>query len=348
MQHEKLRDEILEQVQCDSLSYGWLVQMTRLAYSESDFETRTELLVQSLCDLCEQGLIDVGPTERLSKEEPPCPPRPLDDRFKEYWAKHNHLYRYRVVPWTYSATELADRLRKFIARAGEQPDDIGDQFGFWVARRQASNDSAGRELQLQPNAINDRKVKVPRVMVHVETNAEGLQAAFPDTIKLPDAIRKFHEWFDANGMPVSGQLFPIPHDDDDIEWHSGGKRTLGRLGVVLGEDDGSRYCIWQSDDGRQPIVFLPAAGGEACVLAENAVEFLRLVAIGYEDTWNEVYRGEVFAHPPETDDWIHTRFQDWVSETFDVTIPEAGAVIVRTAQAAFPDFAEWWKEHNDL
>ncbi len=170
--------------------------------------------------------------------------------------------------------------------------------------------------------------------MNVHTNAAELATAFPKAIELSADIRKFHEWFEQNGAVIGNGLFPLPHDDADITWHSGGKRTLGRLGVILCEDDGSRYCVWQSDDGRQPIVFLPAAGGEACVLAENAIDFFRLVAVGYEDIWLEQYRGGNFGEP-ETDTWVNHDFREWVTETFEVTIPQTGNAIVRKAQAAY-------------
>lgn len=69
-----------------------------------------------------------------------------------------------------------------------------------------------------------------------------------------------------------------------------------------------------------------------CVLADDPVDFLRLIAIGY----GEICWGEDFVKPPnaglsEEDERVlpNIPFQDWVKETFSVTIPRTALEIVR-------------------
>ena len=66
-----------------------------------------------------------------------------------------------------------------------------------------------------------------------------------------------------------------------------------------------------------------------CVLADNAVDFLRLLAIGYD----EICWDEEFATPPSANSGFkvapNVAFQEWVKTTFNVTIPETALEIVK-------------------
>ena len=68
-------------------------------------------------------------------------------------------------------------------------------------------------------------------------------------------------------------------------------------------------AFWLDDDGKQKIVHLGSGSGSTlvCVLADDCVDFLRLLAIGYDEIcWNEEFlqppntntgQGELFIHP---------------------------------------------------
>jgi hypothetical protein len=79
------------------------------------------------------------------------------------------------------------------------------------------------------------------------------------------------------------------------------------------------------------IVHLGSGSGSllTCVLADNGLDFLRLLAIGYEEIcWNEE-----FAAPPrpwEPDgDTVNGPYRYWLRSTFGVTIPATALEIVR-------------------
>ena len=89
-------------------------------------------------------------------------------------------------------------------------------------------------------------------------------------------------------------------------------------------------AFWLDDDGRQRIVHMGSGSGSTlvCVLADDPVDFLRLLAIGYDEIcWGG------FEEPPEASRAFSARpnapFAEWVAETFGVSIPETGAGIVR-------------------
>lgn len=96
-------------------------------------------------------------------------------------------------------------------------------------------------------------------------------------------------------------------------------------------DEGSMAALWLDDDRRTRIVHLGSGSGSllTCVLADNALDFLRLLAIGYpEICWNE----EFAASPQPWDedaDTVNAPYRDWLHCTFAAGIPETALEIVR-------------------
>lgn len=96
--------------------------------------------------------------------------------------------------------------------------------------------------------------------------------------------------------------------------------------------DGSMAAFWLDDQGQQKIVHLGSGSGSTmvCVLAGNAVDFLRLLAIGYD----ELCWGDQFSEPPQADpdsDFKavpNLEFQAWVRSTFEIDIPSKASDIV--------------------
>jgi hypothetical protein len=102
--------------------------------------------------------------------------------------------------------------------------------------------------------------------------------------------------------------------------------------------DGSTAALWLGIDGVTRVVHLGSGSGSmlTCVLAEDAVDFLRLLAIGYpEICWPEDYAAPPVPNPGR--EVVNTAYRDWVSSTFGVTIPGTALEIV-------PDPAEMGDE----
>lgn len=97
--------------------------------------------------------------------------------------------------------------------------------------------------------------------------------------------------------------------------------------------DGSMAALWHAPDGRNLIVHMGSGSGSTltCVLGEDAVDFLRLIGIGYDEIcWNEEWR-----NPPAADldhPVVNLRYREWVEATFEVSIPAAAAEIIPTQQ----------------
>lgn len=116
--------------------------------------------------------------------------------------------------------------------------------------------------------------------------------------------------------------------------------------------DGSMAAFWLDERGKQRIVHLGSGSGSTlvCVLADDPVDFLRLLAIGYDEIcWPSAFtlppnsKGGLFVHP-------NIEYQNWVTRTFSVSIPKAAAEIVKhpseMGDAESPDDFCQWVEKN--
>lgn len=95
----------------------------------------------------------------------------------------------------------------------------------------------------------------------------------------------------------------------------------------------SQSAFWITDQGDLKIVHMGSGSGSTltCVLADNALDFIRLLAIGYDEIcWdsnfpyspNEIPYPDVIVKP-------NTEFQNWVKQTFHVEIPKNALEIVK-------------------
>lgn len=191
---------------------------------------------------------------------------------------------------------------------------------------------------------------------------QQLEELLPEKMIIPEPLKMLYQWIEENGLYLdNGQGarigFLYPEDELKKTWtdkeRQGGttiefaaqpKDSLkywfgkesdeiySRLRVFARSGaEGSECALWLDEDGETRIVHMGSGSGSVlcCVLAEDAVDFLRLLAIGYDEIcWNEEY-----AYPPNTDtDFIvhpNVEFQNWVKQTFHVEIPRTGLDIVK-------------------
>jgi hypothetical protein len=97
-------------------------------------------------------------------------------------------------------------------------------------------------------------------------------------------------------------------------------------------------ALWLDPSGAK-IVHLGSGSGSTlvCVLAHEPVDFLRLLAIGYDEIcWQDEFSSppnagkELYVHP-------NTAYQSWLQSTFGVTIPATASEIVRHPEAMSTD-----------
>jgi hypothetical protein len=94
--------------------------------------------------------------------------------------------------------------------------------------------------------------------------------------------------------------------------------------------EGSMAALWLDGDRQTRVVHLGSGSGSllTCVLADNGLDFLRLLAIGYM----EICWSEEFAAPPqpwdEDGDTVNAPYRNWLHCTFGATIPATALEIV--------------------
>ena len=208
---------------------------------------------------------------------------------------------------------------------------------------------------------------------------DQLEAKLLPGMLIPEPLRKLYDWIETHGYfadQLGGERvgFLFPEDELVADWtdseRSGGTNidfaaigndglerwfgndnpeVLNRLCVfALTGTEGSMAAFWIGDDGSQKIVHLGSGSGSnlVCILATDPVDFLRLLAIGYDEIcWNSE-----FAIPPHESQEMRVHpnkeFQDWVTSTFGVTIPRTALEIVEhpcemSDEDPEDEFAQW-------
>ena len=87
-------------------------------------------------------------------------------------------------------------------------------------------------------------------------------------------------------------------------------------------------ALWLAPDGSQKYVHLGSGSGSTmnCILADNFVDLLRLLAIGYDEIcWDHQF-GQA---PRKRLGKDGLEFKHWVESSFHVTIPTTGESIVK-------------------
>ncbi len=161
----------------------------------------------------------------------------------------------------------------------------------------------------------------------------SIKAGFPSTITFPEDLGLLCDWVEKNGYPISGYFELRADDDEAIYWWFRSHAADNRLAQFGAGADGSLYCIWKQEDGREPVVHMGSEGDALTVLGGSMKEFITLLAIGYGEIGYED-----LSAPPSHKECINPRFQKWVAEAFKVDIPATGQGIVDSARNSHEDF----------
>ena len=194
---------------------------------------------------------------------------------------------------------------------------------------------------------------------------QQLENALPEGMQIPEELRKLYQWIEDNGyyMDAKGVRYGWLFPEDKIKESWTDNERIGGTMITFNVDeesyrnelleiqykehleevkhrllvfarsgaDGSECALWLDDEGHTQIVHIGSGSGSmmTCILVKNALDFLRLLAIGYDEIcWDEYYslppnndKNEMFVHP-------NTQYQEWVQNTFHTTIPKIGLEVV--------------------
>ena len=189
------------------------------------------------------------------------------------------------------------------------------------------------------DAVFDLTGEAPQVSA-----VEGrLAATLPPGAVLPEQLGRAWSFMESQGWSGQGangepfltpypgefQLGPVFSADLSIRgWLDPDAPGAERL-VPIAETDGSggQALLWFDDSGAPRFVGLSSEGDEAVRLADDPVDFLRLVAIGYPEFVDYAFGAEpdAFDDEDESDGQdskeAHARFRAWVESEFEVTVP---------------------------
>ena len=194
---------------------------------------------------------------------------------------------------------------------------------------------------------------------------QQLENALPKGMQIPEELRQLYQWIENNGYYSEnegiryGYLYPqdklreswkeeereggtdiafsvlknIDREEVLENYYKKHKDEVRRRLLVFAQSgaDGSECALWLDDEGRTQIVHIGSGSGSmmTCILVKNALDFLRLLAIGYDEIcWDEDYplppnsnKDNTFVHP-------NTQYQEWIQNTFHTTIPKIGLEVV--------------------
>ncbi|HEX8232509.1 MAG TPA: hypothetical protein VF559_04070 [Caulobacteraceae bacterium] len=201
------------------------------------------------------------------------------------------------------------------------------------------------------------------------TFADYIASSFPHGLSLPSEIRTMFDWLDKSGFTFSeprlGQRYATvypPHIRQKLMapvlFHLAEKNYIPQADPIENQrlalfittgGDGSRAGLWLDDNGRQQFVHVGSGSGSTllCTLADDPIDFLRLLAIGYEELcWPEEFSTppHMIADKPGPPVPPPAHYRHWLETTFHVTIPRTASEIVRTISEmddAHSDDAFW-------
>jgi len=161
-----------------------------------------------------------------------------------------------------------------------------------------------------------------------------IEKTFPKTISMPVELSKMFDFIEKNNFSyfqTDIQFYPMQQaeitdyfNNEDMAEHFG---LLGTTG------DGSILAIWE-DKEIQRFIHLGSDGDNWLILASNPIDFIRVIAIGYDYFGKE----EIVNQPKNSR--IEKSFQEWVKETFSVEIPKSGQAIVDLESKKLIDWIE--------
>ncbi|MDA7706193.1 MAG: hypothetical protein P8P13_00015 [Flavobacteriaceae bacterium] len=196
---------------------------------------------------------------------------------------------------------------------------------------------------------------------------EKIKKGIPKSIVIPAELKKLCEWTEKNGYPISG-CFELRADDGKtkaMEYWCGVDMS-DRFGLFGAGACGDIYAFWINDKGNQKIIHLGSEGNAVYILADNFIDFLRLLAIGYDEIgfadidktveeWN-IERAMGHFHfignksisisqiieklGEEIKEGINKDFQIWVELEFGVKIPKRGNEITDFNNKEFDNWIE--------
>jgi hypothetical protein len=177
------------------------------------------------------------------------------------------------------------------------------------------------------------------------TTFEQIKNNFPPTIKVPIELEKLCNWADANAHEMGG-YFELCADENGncFDYWSNTKYLHGHFAQFGVGPSGAPTGIWRNDDGKEYIVYLYDEEAFGKIIAENLVDFMRILAIGYEDTNQScdltIQDYNKLCEATDLNKGHNPAFKAWVEQEFTTTVPLTGHEVYVANEIVF---IEWFK-----
>jgi hypothetical protein len=172
---------------------------------------------------------------------------------------------------------------------------------------------------------------------------EAIIKGFPKTIKPPAELEKLVNRANENEHKLGGS-FELYADDEGkcLEYWSQSKYLNDNFAQFGIGPSGAPTGIWRDDDGRERIVYLHDEERWGDVIAESFLDYLRILAIGYDDV-NESCNLDIQAYNKlcereNLNEGHNPAFKAWVEKEFNTIVPATGDEVFIKDRNSFNDW----------
>jgi hypothetical protein len=158
---------------------------------------------------------------------------------------------------------------------------------------------------------------------------EAIIKGFPKTIKPPVELEKLVKWANENEHKMGGS-FELYADEEGkcLEYWSQSTYLNDHFAQFGVGPSGAPTGIWRDDEGRERIVYLFDEERWGDVIAESFLDYLRILAIGYDDV-NESCNLDIQAYNKlcereDLNQGHNPAFKAWVEKEFNTIVPATG------------------------
>lgn len=209
--------------------------------------------------------------------------------------------------------------------------------------------------------------------------AQEMGDRLPQGMALPPEFRALFDWMEANDFLMPSGAYPgdrlgLLGTADDVQSErvtailfrvatreqarDEGKAWFGEAVPDIADrlvpfartgGDGSHAAFWLDDAGSQHIVHL-GSEGVVCLLGRTALDFLRLLAIGYVEISGDCL--DAPAAPPQKPG-MNVSYRAWLTGRFHVAVPEMASQVLGEVPGAMADVSDdpfwgWVRKQQDL
>lgn len=168
---------------------------------------------------------------------------------------------------------------------------------------------------------------------------EQIEATFPLGHRLPEPIVAICQFLETNGYPISGRFELSLIGMEDVRGWFRDRPEVSQKFLPFGRGAcGDVYALWLHSPEVQPDtapVVMFGSEGELPVLASSALEFCRLLCLGY----SEIGLDDPSSTPRDFDET--EPFRQFMIGRYGYTLPETAAPIMSAAMASAPSFADF-------